>query len=262
MSYLRRSHNLMCRYAFDEQGSDIVPISSQIASLDILFCFDTTGSMYRFLEQVRSEITHLSQMIQNHIPKSRVGVIAHGDYCDASTAYVTRGLDFTTDIVKISRFIWGTQKTDGGDFPEAIEEALFKANQMDWRLGSRRAIALIGDAPPHGVIDSVKNCKYGHFWRREVEALKRKGIKIYAIQCGRHRDTERVFREMAQITGGVYLNLHNINDLVDLLIGVCMREVGLLMTFQEQLRRSQQLTTSKKSLLNCLGSGSGERLLP
>ncbi|OKH19918.1 hypothetical protein NIES208_00085 [[Limnothrix rosea] IAM M-220] len=243
-------------------GDEIVPTLSRVASLDILFCFDTTGSMYRFLERVRGEISHLSQVIRDYIPKSRVGVLAYGDYCDARTTYVTRGLDFTADISQVSRFLLGTKKTDGGDFPEAIEEALFRANQMDWRLGSRRAIALIGDAPPHGVIDSVKNCKYGHFWRQEVQVLKRKGIKLYAIQCGRHRDTERVFREMARETGGVYLNLAHINDLVDLLIGICMGEVGLLMTFHEQLRRSQQLTTSKKSLLNCLGSGSGEGLLP
>ena len=79
------------------------------------------------------------------------------------------------------------------------------------------------------------------------EALGAKGIKVYAIQCGQHRITEKVFKEMAQLTGGVYLRLGNIHDLVDLLIGVCMREVGLLMTFQEQLR--QFLTPSLYPIL-------------
>ncbi|AFY37221.1 von Willebrand factor type A [[Leptolyngbya] sp. PCC 7376] len=265
MSHLRQQQRQLRRHSQDEQHNYIVPkshLTPSIAALDMLFCFDTTISMYRFLEQVRSDLGRLSRVIQDNIPKSRVGVIAYGDYCDAKTAYVTRSLGLTTDIDTISQFLWRVQKTDGGDFPEAVEEALFAANQVNWRLGSRRAIALIGDAPPHGVIDSTRNCKYGHFWQQEIKTLKRKGIKLYAIQCGRQRDTERVFREMARETGGVYLNLSNISDLVDLLIGVCMQEVGLLMTFQEQLRQTQRLTTSKKSLLNCLGHGSGGRLLP
>ena len=218
--------------------------------------------MYQFLSRVRCELGHLSREIFGRLPLSRVGLLGYGDYCDAATTYVTKSLDFTSDTSEVTQFTENLLQTHGGDFPEAVEEALFVANQMSWRLGSRRAIALIGDAPPHGVIDSVTNCKHGHFWRQEVHKLQQKGIRLYSIQCGQHQETKRVFQKMSAITGGVYLRLDNINDLVDLLIGICMEETGLLRSFQERLQRSQRLTASKQDLLRCLGEGSGNRWLP
>lgn len=40
----------------------------------------------------------------------RIAVIAHGDYCDAST-YVTKIVDFTTDGKKLCNFVQNVQGT-------------------------------------------------------------------------------------------------------------------------------------------------------
>ncbi|XWK89956.1 MAG: vWA domain-containing protein [Phormidium sp.] len=224
--------------------------------LDVAFIFDTTGSMYPYLEQVRHELTRLASEVYKSVPNVRMGVVAYGDYCDANSTYVTKVLDLTTDFEKVRSFVGQVEKTGGGDTPEALEEALFQANRLNWRIGSSRAIVLVGDAPPHGVIDAASNCLYGHDYKTEGNSLGQKGVKIYATQCGRDSSTEQVFRWLASQTGGVYLNLENIADLVDLLIGVCMKEVGLLESYTQKLQANNLLTGSKARLLNQLKGSS------
>lgn len=224
--------------------------------LDVTLNFDTTVSMHGYLEDVRNQLNHLSQEIRQAVPQAKMGVVAYGDYCDAQTTYVTKVLDLTDDYQLISNFIKQVEKTDGGDFPEAVEEALYQTNQLAWRLGSRRAMVLVGDAPPHGVIDSLQACQYGHNWRDETQSLDKKGIKIYTVQCGSNPDTKRVFQEISQITNGIYLNLENMSDLVDLLISICMKEVGLLAEYEQKLKTNNSLNPSKEKLLRQLGSAS------
>jgi Mg-chelatase subunit ChlD len=234
-------------------GSDAPKAVKPSQKLDVTLTFDTTVSMYSYLEDVRKQLNHLSQEIRQAVPQAKMGVVAYGDYC---STYVTKVLDLTDNYQLISNFIAQVEKTDGGDFPEAVEEALYQTNQLAWRLGSRRAMVLVGDAPPHGVIDSLQNCQYGHNWRDETQSLGKKGIKIYTVQCGSNPDTKRVFQEISQITNGIYLNLENMSDLVDLLISICMKEVGLLAEYEQKLKTNNSLNPSKEKLLRQLGSAS------
>ena len=60
--------------------------------------------------QVRRSVTNTVQRLQREIPGIRIAVIAHGDYCDAST-YVTKIVDFTTDGKKLCDFVQKVQGT-------------------------------------------------------------------------------------------------------------------------------------------------------
>lgn len=224
--------------------------------LDIVFIFDTTGSMYPYLEQVRYELTRLASEVRKAVPNVRMGVIAFGDYCDANLTYVTKVLDLTPDFDRVRTFVAQVEQTSGGDTPEAVEEALFEANQLSWRIGSSRAVVLVGDAPPHGVIDVASNCEYGHNYKTEGNSLGQHGIKIYATQCGSNSAAEQAFRWLASQTAGMYLNLENIADLVDLLIGICLKEVGLLEGYTQKLQADNLLTGSKARLLKQLKGAS------
>jgi hypothetical protein len=84
--------------------------------------------------------------------------------------------------------------------------------------------------------------------------LGKKGIKIYTVQCGNDQNTKRVFQEIAKSTNGLYLNLENMSDLVDLLISICMKEVGLLGQYEQKLRANNALNPSKQKLLKQLNS--------
>ena len=65
--------------------------------MEIAFSFDTTGSMYACLGEVRRKIQETIARLQRDIPGIRIAVIAHGDYCDAGHYYVTKHIDFTDD---------------------------------------------------------------------------------------------------------------------------------------------------------------------
>ena len=58
----------------------------------------------------------MKQLI-DRVPRIRVGIIAHGDYCDYST-YVLRSLDLTSDAESLSEFVKNVPQTSGGDCPE------------------------------------------------------------------------------------------------------------------------------------------------
>lgn len=220
--------------------------------LDLALMFDTTGSMYGHLEEVRRELSRLASEIHNAIPNARLAVIAYGDYGDH---YVTKVLEFTDQYNCVKAFVDSVGRTSGGDAPEAVEEALFRANQLNWRIGSSRAVVLVGDAPPHGVVDPIKQYDY----RAESNGLGQKGVKIYATQCGSDAGTERVFKWMAANTKGTYLRLENIRDLVDLLVGICMKEVGLLEAYTAKLAAGGQLIGSKANVFKQLTDRSDAR---
>eukprot|EP00029_Vermamoeba_vermiformis_P003876 TRINITY_DN14405_c0_g1_i1.p1 TRINITY_DN14405_c0_g1~~TRINITY_DN14405_c0_g1_i1.p1 ORF type:complete len:253 (+),score=26.74 TRINITY_DN14405_c0_g1_i1:24-761(+) len=47
--------------------------------VEVVFSFDTTGSMYPCLTQVRREIQTCTERLFNDIPSIRIGILAHGD---------------------------------------------------------------------------------------------------------------------------------------------------------------------------------------
>jgi len=221
-------------------------------ALDLVLLFDTTGSMYTYLEKVRAKLAELASEVFSVIPNTRVGVVAFGDYSDAQSTYVVKVLELTSDFDQVQKFIFGVQPTGGGDQPEAIEEALYSANHLHWRIGARRAAVLVGDAPPHGVIDSRLDFQYGHFYLDEASSLGQKAVRLYTVQCGNDASAERSFQEMAKVTHGKYLHLEGIDDLVQLIAAISMKEVGLLSAYTDRLAELKQLTPSRQRLLAML----------
>ncbi len=223
--------------------------------LDVVFVFDTTGSMYKYLEDVRRQLSHLTEQIAKRIAGVRIGVIAFGDHCDERKTYLVKVCPLTDNWQKIADWIWDVESTYGGDEPEAVEDALYEANVLNWRFNTARAIVLVGDAPPHGVSDSKNVCPNQRDWEVETHALAQKAIHVYPVQCGGKDDATRAFAHIAEHTQGIHLALREAADLVDVLIGVCMKEVGQLEDFEEQLAAVAALTDSKEKLFAALMSG-------
>ena len=234
-----------------------VPIDNK--PLDVVFVFDTTDSMYHNLERVRSELSRLTERLATSIMGLRLGVIAFGDHHDSGRTYLTKVHPLTDQWDRITQWVQSVEGTHGGDEPEAVEDALWEANRLDWRFQSARALVLIGDAPPHGISDAKSVCTNRRDWEVEAKALARKAIRVYAVQCGRKKDTRKAFGHLARVTMGRHLYLDQAEDLTDLLIGCCMLEVeeGLLRQCQEELEAAAQLTEGKKELFRALTAGAG-----
>lgn len=224
-------------------------------SLDVALVCDTTGSMCPYLDLVSAKLDEITKTIFSAVPNTHVGVVIFRDYDYKESTYVTKTCNLTNDLAKVSRFILDVAPAESGQsIPEAVEEGLYAANQLSWRIGARRAVILVGDAPPHGVLDSRSECAYGHFYIDEASSLAQKAIRIYAVHCGNMLVAAEAFQKLADVTQGKYLYLDTIDDLVQLLVAICMKEVGLLNTYTQQLQAQNQLTPSCQLLLDNLGT--------
>ena len=230
------------------------------SSLDAVFMIDTTGSMDPYIDEVRQNIIRIIENVLEYSPKVRMGCIAYKDHGDEGEDeyYLTKILPLTFDRKEIIGFMHspGLYIGEGGGGPEAVECALHEAVGFVWDKMAPKAIILIGDKPPHGVLDGIKHCTKMRDYREEVKALKINGIKIYPILCNNISETEGNFRWMANETGGAFFYLKEISDLSDLLIGICLKETGKLPHFEKKLiEYGDKVPLSKKLLLKQLHDG-------
>jgi hypothetical protein len=169
--------------------------------VEVAFVLDTTGSMGPLIEGAKQKIWSIATTILDNSPEAevRMGIVAYRDIGDD---YVTKTYDLTTDIQDMYAHLLGLKARGGGDWPESVNEALHAGvTKMSWTQGrdTTRILFLVGDAPPH--MDYAQDTKYP-----EVVAMARKrGILVNAVQAGAARDTERVWRSIAQLGDGDYI---------------------------------------------------------
>jgi Mg-chelatase subunit ChlD len=169
--------------------------------VEVAFVLDTTGSMAGLIEGAKRKIWSIATSIVETNPDAeiRMGLVAYRDIGDD---YVTKKFELTSDIQSLYADLLELKARGGGDWPESVNEALHVAvDKLSWSKGADicRIVFLVGDAPPH--MDYAQDMKYP-----QVLALaKQKDILVNAVQAGGARDTERVWREIAQLGGGRYI---------------------------------------------------------
>jgi predicted DNA-binding WGR domain protein len=201
------------------------------AGVEVVFSFDTTGSMYPCLTQVRRNIKSTVTRLGEEIPGIRIGIIAHGDYCDKRSTYVTKHLHLTDDVDGICRFVEKVGQTGGGDAPECYELVLHEALSHPWSADATKALVLIGDDVPHPPAHNPGRLD----WRKEAEALTRAGIAIYAVQALARKHASKFYEELARISGGFHVPLNQFSYVTDMVLAVCYRQSG-----EEQLERYEE----------------------
>lgn len=168
--------------------------------LDLAFVVDCTGSMRDELEYLKVEIKSISEAVARRFPKvrQRYALVV---YRDRGDQYVTRVYDFTDSLSTFRRKL-GSQSADGGgDYPEAVDEALAKAARLSWDAGNAARIVFhVADAPPH--TDRAERAL------RAVDDLRAHGVAIYPVaSSGVADEAEFVMRTEALLTGSRYLFL-------------------------------------------------------
>lgn len=220
--------------------------------LEVVFMFDTTGSMDVYLSEVQVNVQLIIREILKRVHDARISVIVYKDH--EQGPYVTKTLPFTEREEEITGFLRSAEIMPGagGGGAEAVECALYEANQLTWSDGTKgKAIILIGDKPPHGVMDSFDDCLSGRDYRIETNKLAEKHVKIYTVLCNQVAETISNFQFLAEKTGGKFVTLEAIHDLVDLIVAVSIKEFNplLLQAYTEELKQRGVLTESKRKLL-------------
>lgn len=203
--------------------------------VEIIFSFDTTKSMFACLSTVRVVIKDALQRLVEKIPGIKIGILAHGDYCDSYITSAANNFKFcsSTDIDKLIDFVLNVKATNGGDFPECYELVLRQVRtKFNWSSNANKSLVLIGDAIPHLPFDNPERID----WREEARALKEKNIKVYAVQALDHKISFPFYQELSQLTMGFHLRLHQFSTIVDFLTAACCNEAGCLDLLEEEIQ--------------------------
>lgn len=196
-------------------------------SIDVCITFDTTGSMYPCLTQVRRYVKETVSQLFRDIPDLRIAIIAHGDYCDADSYYVTKIFDFSKDVNQVTKFVSTVGRTFGGDTPECYELVLNEARtKLSWGSGRAKVIVMIGDDIPHPPTYPMNTQNID--WRNELGLILEAGINVYGVHAmpGIRMHSKPFYQEIAKTTGGFYLTLDQFSGIVDLIMAICYKQDG------------------------------------
>jgi hypothetical protein len=228
---------------------------------DLLFSFDTTGSMYPCLAEVKRSIEKLSTKLFQEMPGLRLGIIAHGDYCDKEK--VISMLDFTTDQEVINNFIKNAPSTSGGDYPECYELVLRRSKELSWRPDAdMKSLVMIGDAPPHETNENPEKIN----WRVEAESLRDRNIQVFSVQCLNHGNYAAFdfYSEIASVTNGYHVFLDQFSYIKDMIQAICFKQYNQsqLEEFEKEVQSGESGMTQTMRLMfdTILGKKSREEV--
>lgn len=172
------------------------------ARLDLVFLIDATGSMGDEIDKLKASLHSIASEVAAlpSRPDLCFGLVAYRDKTDS---FLLRSHDFTHDLGAFQGVLDALQAGGGGDYPEAMSEALHETvHALSWRGdGATRLVLLLADAPPH--LDHG-----GPQYDRDMMAALGKGIKIFGVGAsGLDRQGEYIQRQIAQYTGGRFVFL-------------------------------------------------------
>lgn len=168
--------------------------------LDLVFVFDTTGSMGDELAWLTKEFSGIVRQVRRAAPgvDIRYGLVA---YRDVGDAYEVQNYGFTDQKRQMQSWLRNLDADGGGDYPEAADRALQAAVNLDWRRGKgERIIFHIADAPPHKQ-DSLS-------YIRAAQIAAGQNVQIFGLGAsGVGPESEYLMRQASVLSSGRYLFL-------------------------------------------------------
>ncbi|XP_046552416.1 uncharacterized protein LOC124262038 [Haliotis rubra] len=220
----------------------------------IVFSFDTTGSMSAILDEVRGRLQDMIQRLQADIPGISISVVAHGDYCDKDMFYVTSHLDFTDNVMELCNFVNESEGTGGGDVEECYELVLRLVSGLAWKGDSQKVLIMIGDAYPHEPDYPLNTMNLD--WRVELQDLVNMGVRVYGVQVGGDETSQTFFQALSDKGGGQYLKLENFSNICTFIMAICYRERGedFLQDYEAEIRAAKGKKSMNKDLEGLFGT--------
>ena len=171
--------------------------------LEIMFVVDTTGSMGDELSFLCDELAGIVQRVTSSLSCNiRLGLLF---YRDEGDDYVTKKFDFVEVNSKgglntVINNIKKQKSSGGGDYPEAVDTALYEAVNANWNSNSKTKLLFhVLDAPYHD--EQENQSKFAS----AVRSAAQKGIRIIPVAAsGLDTLGQYIMRSAALLTGGTY----------------------------------------------------------
>lgn len=173
--------------------------------IELMFVVDVTGSMGDELTYLNNEIADVVDRVALADSETQINLalLFYRDHGDREEFKYHDFVDVTNSegLAEQQRAIAAQEATGGGDYAEAVDEALEMAVEKQWSSGtSTKLIFQILDAPPH------KEAENQTTFRTAVLEAAKKGIRVCPVLCsGADLVTEYTMRQAAIYTGGTFV---------------------------------------------------------
>ena len=171
-------------------------VAQAVRKLDLMLVIDTTGSMGDEIRYLQSELDAIIDGVKARHPQLdlRLGFVFYRDLGDD---YVTSTVPLSADIAAGQAALKQQGASGGGDYPEAMDQALIRAAGQAWRADAAKTMLLVADAPPH-------DQNFGKTWLA-AEHLRANRVHIVPVAASGVADkAEYVMRAMAAATQSRY----------------------------------------------------------
>lgn len=175
--------------------------------IDLLFVVDVTASMGGLIQEAKNKMRNMLEKLSSDYTgiHLKVGFSFFRDHPPEDTTFVTSVFDLD-EMSEISKTLNNVTVDGGGDIPEAVFDGIIDGVEaMSWRNNSRRIAFLLGDAPPHGMVNGESCCMCGKSWGDVVQILTNKNVTLYAINVSNSCETSSTFKTLATFGGGMLI---------------------------------------------------------
>ena len=173
--------------------------------IELSFVVDVTGSMGDEISFLQNELVDVISRVSTTNPQTQINLsmLFYRDYTDKEVFKYYDFVDVTTSEGLASQVsaIKTQLANGGGDYPEAVSDALERAVNQQWSSNTTTKIIFhVLDAPPHS--NDTNRTKFYSAVKQAAE----KGIRICPIICsGAAELTEYLMRQAAIYTGGTFV---------------------------------------------------------
>jgi len=170
--------------------------------VDIVFVFDTTGSMDDEIEGVKNTSIAFANKLRASNRDFRLGLVAFGDEIRSVD---NRDGTLTADAEEFKRWVGRLRADGGGDDYEMALDALLEGSGMQFRPDAQKILLLITDAPPHERGDGTRFSRTTA--GETATTLRDNGFTVYAVAYNDSR-----FRQIVDDTGGDFYDIQRERD--------------------------------------------------
>ncbi len=175
--------------------------------IELMYVIDVTGSMGDELAYIARELDDVVTKVLAANPGTKilVSLLCYRDDEDAEKFTYDDFTDVTNpeNLAAVQRILRGKDASGGGDYPEAVDEALELAVSKNWTDGAAtKLIFHVLDAPAHET--EAHKARYAAAVKKAAE----RGIRICPVlSSGADTLTEYLSRTEAVLTGGTFVFL-------------------------------------------------------
>ena len=192
-----------------------------VRPMDIVFVFDTTGSMQDEMDgTVSLAQKFVDRLSQSHI-SSRLALVAFGAL-DERRPVIRASVPFTNDVSGFRRAL-GDLRAEGGGKEDTLAALHHALADLPPRESAETVYILITDE----VYNIPSTCNRS--FQEIDDDLERRGVHVYAVTCAENADRDaelaqdthasrvRDLRRLASDTGGRWYDIHGSRDFTDIL---------------------------------------------